>query len=362
MVDSKKINVLILTGKFGLGHISVAKALKEDIENETENVNVNIVDLADYVLFPSAKLAYSGFNFFAKNGQNLYNKVADITDTYDDVPFKKIINFRIKSLIQKYNPSIIVTTFPACGKYISYYKEKNGGNFDLVTYVTDIDFHREWKGKLVDYYFVGSEMTKNQMIRKGVDEKKIIVSGIPLKSSFKNIKGSSSINPKVKNVLIMGGGLGLLPEIHFLLESLKDKEDVNVTLITGKNKKMFHDMKQKYPQISVIGFTDLVAEYMCSSDLIISKPGGVTMFEAISCTTPLFITTPFLYQEVGNAKYVEIENIGKVVWDEDNIDRDIKRLLEDDTALEQMKHNMEKIKKSYKKVSIIDIYKEISTC
>ena len=95
------------------------------------------------------------------------------------------------------------------------YKETKKSNIPLYTYITDITAHNEWLGKETDMYFVGSKETKDELIQKGVEEDKIQICGIPVRQAFKN---NNAVEQKhKKEILIMGGGLGLIPGIEDIL-------------------------------------------------------------------------------------------------------------------------------------------------
>lgn len=57
---------------------------------------------------------------------------------------------------------------------------------------------------------------------------------------------------------------------------------------------------------------------MQDADIIISKAGGITLFESIYAQLPLFGICPFLEQEIENANHIENECIGKVIWNKKN--------------------------------------------
>lgn len=107
------------------------------------------------------------------------------------------------------------------------------------------------------------------------------------------------------------------------------------------------------------GYTDEVYKYIEKAELIITKPGGITLFEAIYSKTPIFVLRPFLSQEIGNAKFIENSGIGKVVWDKsENRTQDILNLLQTPKLLDRMRKNMEKIRSSLEKLTVIDVYME----
>lgn len=111
--------------------------------------------------------------------------------------------------------------------------------------------------------------------------------------------------------------------------------------------------------LQLFGYTNEVHKYIEKAELIITKPGGITLFEAIYSKTPIFVLRPFLSQEIGNAKFIEKNEIGTVVWDKsENTTQDILNLLRTPKLLDKMKKNMEKIKSSLEKLTVIDVYME----
>ena len=87
---------------------------------------------------------------------------------------------------------------------------------------------------------------------------------------------------------------------------------------------------------------------MAEADLIITKPGGITTFEAIATRTPLYIIDPYLEQELGNAYFIETNNIGHVVRSRDtNVACDLASFMANSSLLEAMKKNMAEISKSF---------------
>ena len=339
------MNTLILTARPPPPPPPPPPPLKEELKLKNNNSNVYIVDVVDY-LFPSwANLIYSGFNYLTSKFSTVYNFFNKTAGNYNEtIPLKKALVKKLDKLIEEYNADVIISTIPIASKYISLYKETKKINIPLYTYITDISAHNEWLGKGTNLYFVGSKETKIELMGKGVEEEKILISGIPVKQAFKNLKIIKG--KKQKELLIMGGGLGLIPGIEDILKTFNENDSINVTLICGKNKEMFNKMKEKFPNINVVGFTNDVHKYMNKADLIITKSGGITTFEAIHALCPLYIIHPFLMQEVGNALYIEKNDIGMIKWKKkENISKDVIELINDEKRLNQMKENMRRIKK-----------------
>lgn len=338
------MNILILTGRFGMGHCSAAEALRQEILLKEPEAKVDVVDIIDYMLPGCNNIIYGGFNFMVSKCSGVYNFLNKVSEKCSRAPFKRAFIKKVEELLKTFEPKLIISTLPVCSQYISAYKSMRYCTIPLHTYITDITAHEEWIAQNTDMYFVGSKSTKNILISKGVPAEKIVISGIPVKPAFRN----NSVNRKkqsTKEVLIMGGGLGLIPSSEMLLKRLSENKSIHITIITGKNQKLFSKIKKEFPEIEVVGYTSKVYEYMRKANIVITKSGGITTFEAINCQTPLYVIKPFLSQELGNAQYIESLNIGRVLWSE-NTDaaEDILSLIENKKLLSKMQDNMRKLR------------------
>lgn len=345
------MNILILTGRFGMGHVKAAEAIKEQILAEAPESRVEIIDFMDY-LFPAlSKYIYKGFNFLVGSCSGLYNAINKAAGSSHAVPLKAAMTRKIDRLMERCRPDCVVVAFPVCSQYISAYKQMRRCAVPLYTYITDITAHEEWIAPATDRYFVGDVTTRNTLLSKGVPEEKITVSGIPVLQRFHQ-RGSGREEGRTcgrkRRVLVMGGGLGLLPSSKAFLRVLDAHEEIETTVICGQNEKLLDLVRKTYPGIHAVGYTDQVDQYMREADLLVTKAGGLTTFEALASGTPLYVIRPFLEQEFGNASYIENHNIGRVLWDE-RIDEGeaLLELLFDRPLLRQMQENMEQLRKSF---------------
>lgn len=357
------MKILILTGAFGMGHHSAAQAIKEEILIDDPNANIDIIDVVDYIFPKISKIIYKVFNFVVSRFPLMYNYFNKIASRNPSTPIKELVAKKIDILLNDKNIDMIISTFPICSQYISAYKKIKNNNIPLFTYITDIDVNEEWICENTNMYFVGSEKTKESLIQKGVEKEKIIVCGIPVKNDF---KAQPIIHKRKDNkeILIMGGGLGLIPRGNKILDYLSNIENINITLIAGKNERLIKQIKENYPNINVLGYCDNVYDYMKKADLLITKSGGITLFEAIHSTTPLYVIRPFLFQEIGNARFIQEHRIGKVIWTKGtDICEDITFLLENDILLDDMKKNIKNIRKSLNNSSPLIYYnKGLNLC
>ena len=154
----------------------------------------------------------------------------------------------------------------------------------------------------------------------------------------------------------MGGGLGMMPRKDSFYEVLDTMPGVHTTIITGRNQKLYDRLVGKYENIRVIGFTDRVYEYMAWADLVLTKPGGITMFESIFSELPILAWEPFLEQEKNNARFLVKRGLGRVAAKEsDECLAAIRELIYDDDTLADMSARMHALKEQLEQESVTHI-------
>ena len=78
-------------------------------------------------------------------------------------------------------------------------------------------------------------------------------------------------------------------------------------VICGNNKKMFQKMKKKYKDqksILLVGQTRQMDVYMKASDIVYTKPGGLTSTEAAVSGIPIVHTAPIPGCESANKRFL----------------------------------------------------------
>lgn len=334
-----EMNVLILSGRFGMGHLKCAEAIKEEILAKNPDTEVSIVDMMDYLYPHLSGFVYKSFNLLVDKCSGLYNLLNVMAGKKDCTPFKEVCKIRVEQLMADYKPDLVIANLPISAQYFGYYKETVGIDVPLYVYVTDVTFHNEWIAPGVDQYFVGAGVTRDALLERGISPEMVHVAGIPVSRKFETERCADS-----NKVLVMGGGLGLIPGGMKTLEILNTIPDLEVTLVCGKNEKLKSEATARFENIRVIGFTEEIAELMKDASVIITKPGGITTFEAIKSETPLYIVAPTLQQELGNAEYIEKHGIGQIVYSMDEFtEENLRDFMLDKTLINNMKNNMARL-------------------
>lgn len=354
----------ILTGKFGMGHMVAAKAIKEQIQTSGVAADIEIVDWFDYVSPKMAKQYYSFFEIMVKKGVKIYNtryRLMENMKTDQKPELYRYFSRYFEKYVEEKKSDLIISTLPLCSQIVSFYKEKYNSNLLLITCVTDITGHSEWINKNTDIYLVGSDSVKAKFIEKGVLPDKIFVTGIPVRSEFmtRAKEWKASDHHYKKKILLMGGGLGMLPIEDSFYQDLNKLPDLEFTVITGKNQSLYNYLRGRHQNIRVLGYVNNIFDYMVQSDALITKPGGVTTFEAIFSDLPILALKPLLQQEKYNAQFIQDMKIGTVINYEGKLNTSsISDLLKQD-QLDFYKYNIQKMKGSLNVNILNDILNEL---
>lgn len=221
-----------------------------------------------------------------------------------------------------------------------------------------------------DYFFVAHDKMKEYLMSKNIPEAKVFATGIPISSRFlkeynkKEILNEFELQENKKTILFFGGGefgLGKARTIQIFEDLAKNFDDIQVIAIAGKNPKMkiaFEEIVLNYNKqnsIKVLEYTNKVPELMCISDLVVSKPGGLTTSESLASGLPMVIINPIPGQEEENAEFLQSKNIGIWIRKHDSSYEILNSLLSNPDKLEQMKINTKLLAKKYSTQDICKI-------
>ncbi|MCD7948434.1 MAG: UDP-diphospho-muramoylpentapeptide beta-N-acetylglucosaminyltransferase [Oscillospiraceae bacterium] len=337
------MNILILSAKFGMGHWSAAQSLRQQLEDTFPEIDVDVEDLITYAMPNAAQTFYKAFALLVSYGSGFFNTYYKMMENIADIhPFlEPVFVERLAAFFSLRHPAAVIVTHPFCAQVVSRYKRKTGDTIPLLTSVTDLSSHSEWITPFTDAYLVGTPSLRDAFVQKGVPRERICVTGIPVRAEFWAERPCPHDGDATRKLLIMGGGLGFMPQQPQFYEQLGAMPCVETTVITGHNQKLYQHLAGKYPHINVIGYTDRVYEYMAQSHLLLSKPGGITLFESIFAQLPMLAWEPFLQQEKKNARFLSEAGIGRVAgkgW-QDCLSA-IRALINNEDALADMSRRM----------------------
>ena len=350
------MNILILTGRFGMGHLSAANALREQLAQDGHRADV--VDLFEYAQPKLAPAMYWWFNVLVTRGGVFYNLYHDLTANDPGEGRGDILLEGLDALLDEYAPDVVVSTHPVCSAAVARYKGEGPSELPLVTCVTDVTCHSEWIHPGTDCYLVAGESVRRGLAAKGVDPDTVVVSGIPVSGKFRPAPRDRSGR---RELLIMGGGLGLMPRRDSFYQALNALPGVHTTILTGKNEKLYQRLHGRYEHIEAVPFTREVEKYMARAHLMLSKPGGITCFEAIAARLPILAWQPFLKQEQENADFLVSHGMARIAAKEEAACLGaIRETIYDNKALSAMERAMEQTSNQLTRAAVCRVVDELA--
>lgn len=361
--------ILIFTTSTGQGHNQAANSLKLTLESQGHEV-VTYDFLENNSKFLNTAIV-KGYELSASYAPFLYGLFYKITDIkiinkispYFMFPTKnKILNY-----IKEINPDLIMTTHPLSINIICGLKEKGTIDIPIISIVTDFKSHYCYINKFVDAYIAGSDFTKDYLISRGINKDKIYVYGIPIKKEFylNNSEIMSLKDSSYFNILLMGGSMGL-NNIKYVLEKLiTNPRKLRITVVCGNNKKLKNTLTEKYStkikdkKIYILGFTKDVSDLMDYCDVIISKPGGLTVTESIVKNIPIIVPFSIPGQEKENIEFLLHSGCGIYTPKLSLINDELNKLIDDKNELKNIKNNMKHLRNKYSLTKIATLCNQL---
>ena len=282
------------------------------------------------------------------------NKVASAP--YKEVT-KLLFKSKLKDDILEYNPDILISSHFFASILMGLINKKHDTNTKIITILTDYASHSYWirNHKNEDAFIVSNEIVKRELIKFGVLESKIYPFGIPLSNKFKNIEENTykiklkyNINNKKPVFLFFGGGSqGSSFSYNYFKQLVKHRYNINIIFVSGKNVKLQNKCNElikseNIKNVTVLGFTKDVSNLLNIADCVITKPGGLSVTEALEMKTPMILIPGNGGQENYNARFITKNNFGIRIRFPSQLGKAVKKLIDDKELINNMKNNLYK--------------------
>lgn len=345
--------VLLMYISYNSGHhrssIAIERALKL-LAADTEVLNINGFNYTNPILERVINRTYMAvirrkpqvWDYLYDNPK-IFKKVKALRDFMHNMNFDKL-----QALINDFNPDAVVCTqaFP-CGMIADLKIRDKNIKTKLFGVLTDYYPHSYWIYPTIDCFIVPAEASKQRLVQNGIPPDKIKVLGIPIDPKFSNkvdvkfVKLGLGLDLNKPIVLVMGGGQGYGPIKDIVTELDGLKVDFQAIVVCGINTRLFkwlNSSRRKFNKnIVPLQFVENVNELMEISEIIITKPGGLTTAEALSKRLPIIVTNPIPGQEAKNAQFLTSEGAAEEVDDIALVGLKVDELLRNPSKLKNMR-------------------------
>ena len=356
---SRHPKILIISSDTGGGHRSAAAAIVAGVQKffEGESYAVRVVRAVEESHSVTAKLV-NIYNWLLRNKQHwmkyMYWAVNRVRPETREFFHKRCIGY-CTEVFERWCPHVVVSVHPLTQHIFARVLKnlKLADRIPLVSVVTDpgYGFWKGWACDDVRLYLVASEEARLQLMDYGIPPERIKISGMPVHPKFaypgeeaaQAARKALGLDPDKFTVFVNAGweGGGNIPQIF--RELVRGELEVQAIFLAGRNEALKADAESlaesaPFP-IKVIGYSEQIEQLMGAANVMISKLGGLTTFEAFACRLPIIadgITAP-MPQEAGTASLLAKRGAGVILRRASDIVPVVRRMVEDSAHYSAMR-------------------------
>lgn len=367
--------ILILTTNYGNGHLQVARSLEQELSSHSGNT-VLVKDLfyeTSPFIHEWTKKIY--LKSFTPGGRQIYRLFYYSSKEISKRKNLKVLSYgysKLCKIIDQEKPDLIINTFPSFA--VPYYRSKTNSTIPTYNIITDYCLHHSWVHPNIDKYYVATKQLETELKKIGVSKDSICVSGMPIKKEFdrpidlQQVCRTNELNPSLKTVLIVAGAYGVSKEMKEICHSLKEDPLLQLVIVCGRNKNLYKDFQNKYKDyknIKVLGYVTDMEKLFRVSTIVITKPGGIILSEAMATNTPIVLTRATPGQESENAQFFQQQNAALLCEKVEDLSLRTKQLVRDEPMQRKMKQSLSKmyVPRAAEKISsdiLVDYYNRYS--
>ncbi|MFF2449030.1 galactosyldiacylglycerol synthase [Neobacillus sp. NPDC058068] len=297
------------------GHHQVAEAIMDLLKNHTDDIIFKKIDLLSYTNKSLEKMITNGYLKWIRYAPESYNLAYK---SFFYVPPAKGHSFKwyqplfmkkMEQLLAEENPDLIVCTHGFPSNLLSKLKMKGKCDIPVINVYTDFFINSIWGREGIDAHFLPSQHVKEHLLKKyQIPKQRLFVTGIPVHERITKNDVRNKTNNLRPQVLIAGGNSGL-GGIAKLADELKRSTQIDYLVLCGKNRKLFEEIRawnlahiKPLPYLSSRTEMNNIYEAV---DAIMTKPGGVTVSEALKKRLPIFVHSMLPGQEEINLHHLK---------------------------------------------------------
>lgn len=347
--------LLVLSVSAGSGHTRAADAICAYAAINSKTVEATHWDVMDYVTAGLRKVYTDFYIEMVNRAPTLWGYLYNYThEAKSDGVIEQLrrrlegLNARqLRKKIEEFKPDAIICTHFLPAEILAQLVTKNLLNCPVWIQVTDFDLHRMWIHQGMAGYFVANHEVEFRLIAQGISPEKIEVTGIPIMPAFACAHGRSEsrvalgLSPDKVTFLMMSGGSGIGKLTEMTQRLLAIEYDFQLIVLAGKNFQVLVELQSLQTQhpkrLFPYGFTDQIERLMACSDLVISKPGGLTSSECLAMGLPMVIHSTIRGQEERNANFLLESGVAMQAFDSITLEYRLRTLLSNPEKLAHMR-------------------------
>jgi processive 1,2-diacylglycerol beta-glucosyltransferase len=213
--------------------------------------------------------------------------------------YSKVRRF-IGRFLDAERPDVVLSVHPMLNHFMPRFIKEEGLGITCCTFVTDPfpPFWRAWASPYIDQYFVPTDEALQALTAGGVPAWRIERVSMPVRSSFvpatmteiSSLRETLNLDER-SLILINGGARGGGPVLEIYKSIRKAAPDANLLVVCGRNSRMrWRIERMGDPRTRTFGFLEDIHRYVAAADIVVTKPGALSTYEALACGVPVVLT------------------------------------------------------------------------
>jgi processive 1,2-diacylglycerol beta-glucosyltransferase len=311
--------VCILTLGVGSGHLRASEAVQRALYDSIDPVEVKVVDALDSARRWFHWLYVDPYWWMLRNAPWLWRRMFERRQRKEYHSTAPAWFFRrgcrdVMRQIKNYAPHLVIVTEVGAAEIAALGRREGWFNAPILAVQTDFQTEPPWVQSEIDAYCVASEEARGQLVGWGVLSNRVLLCGIPVDPAFalpfdKNeLMKALGLDARRPVVLVMGGGMGPVPLDNVISSLELCDAPMQILAVAGRDRFLRQRLELLRGRLAVdlhlFGWTENVPELMAVSDLLITKPGGLTAAEALAAGLPMILTHPIPGPEERHVRYL----------------------------------------------------------
>ena len=261
---------------------------------------------------------------------------------------------KVYKAIKAFEPDAIICTHVYSALILTHIRKHKGLSMPVIGINTDFAMAPLWEDCAMDMFVLACRGMENNVISRGIPNDRLYSFGIPIHKRFQKTTPQNEAREALgiadkDTVLLMGGsmGFGNLPGIIEQLDALP--LDFQMLVVCGRNKQLFSTVSALHTQkqLHAYQFVDNIEMLMDASNLLLTKPGGLTVSECLAKRIPLVLLDPIPGIEQRNSMFLSAMGVAIIAGPQYSVGDAVFNLLQDQERLNQMLTMQERIGNPY---------------